>query len=276
MHYYKRNLGDYAKKAGRLSIVQHGVYTLLLDACYDRERFPTREEAIEWTWAGSQAEIEAVDFVLSRFFVLEEGRFVQLRVREELAEYHAKAVKNAEIAKAREEKKRSKTVTENERNDHELAENKHEPSTNRSPDVRKSEPNHKPITNNHKPVDKTHTVDSSTKGATPAGLVCSALMSAGIQRVNPAHAELIALIAAGATIDEFKHAAAEAVERKKPSFAYALGIVRGQRRQALEAASLTVKPSPARGKHADRQRTAEAFARRSQPDAIEGTFTRTD
>ena len=41
MHYYKRNLGDYAKKAGRLSMLEHGSYTLLIDACYDRERFPT-------------------------------------------------------------------------------------------------------------------------------------------------------------------------------------------------------------------------------------------
>lgn len=32
MHHYRRNIGDYHKKAGRLSILQHGVYNLL-DAC---------------------------------------------------------------------------------------------------------------------------------------------------------------------------------------------------------------------------------------------------
>ena len=37
MHYYKRNIGDYHKKAGRLSMIEHGAYTLLIDACYDRE-----------------------------------------------------------------------------------------------------------------------------------------------------------------------------------------------------------------------------------------------
>ena len=46
MHYYKRNIGDYAKKAGHLSVLEHGVYTLLLDAYYDREQAPTREEAV--------------------------------------------------------------------------------------------------------------------------------------------------------------------------------------------------------------------------------------
>jgi len=53
MHYYKRNLGDYAKKAGRLTMLQHGAYTLLIDSCYDREVFPTLEQALEWTWHGS-------------------------------------------------------------------------------------------------------------------------------------------------------------------------------------------------------------------------------
>ena len=76
MHYYKRNLGDYAKKAGRLSMLQHGSYTLLIDACYDREQFPTLEDAIEWTWASSKEEVEAVEFVLKRFFELEEGIYV--------------------------------------------------------------------------------------------------------------------------------------------------------------------------------------------------------
>ena len=69
MHYYKRNIGDYAKKAGRLSTLQHGAYTLLIDSCYDREEFPTLEQAIEWTWVESPEEIEAVKFVLHKFFI---------------------------------------------------------------------------------------------------------------------------------------------------------------------------------------------------------------
>ena len=62
MHYYERNIGDYHRKAGRLNILQHGVYNLLIDACYDRETFPTLEEAIDWVWAASPEEIEAVKF----------------------------------------------------------------------------------------------------------------------------------------------------------------------------------------------------------------------
>lgn len=108
MHYYKRNLGDYAKKAGRLSMLQHGAYTLLIDACYDREQFPTMAEAIDWTWASSSVEVEAVEFVLSKFFALEDGRYVQSRIKEEIDDYRAKSATNARIAKDRETKRAEK------------------------------------------------------------------------------------------------------------------------------------------------------------------------
>jgi uncharacterized protein YdaU (DUF1376 family) len=134
MHYYKRNLGDYAKKAGRLTMLQHGAYTLLLDACYDREAFPTLDQALEWTWASTEAEIEAVKFVLSRFFVLnKEGCYVQDRILEELLHYHKNADTNKRIAAEREAKRREK-------------------STNRVQVVDEPPPNHKPLTNNHKPI----------------------------------------------------------------------------------------------------------------------------
>ena len=110
MHYYKRNLGDYAKKAGRLTMLQHGSYTLLLDACYDREQFPTLAEAIDWTWASSTAEIEAVEFVLRKSFTLEGERYVQKRIQEEIEEYRTKAATNARIAKERETKRKENST----------------------------------------------------------------------------------------------------------------------------------------------------------------------
>ena len=82
MHWYKRNIGDYYKKAGRLSMQQHGAYTLLIDACYDREQFPTMDQAIEWVWASTEDEVQAVKFVLTRFFVEVDGVFVQSRIKD--------------------------------------------------------------------------------------------------------------------------------------------------------------------------------------------------
>ena len=129
MHYYKRNLGDYAKKAGRLTMLQHGAYTLIIDSCYDREQFPTLEEAIEWTWASNNDEIEAVKFVLNKFFVLQNGIYIQNRIAEELEDYHAKALINKRIAVERETKRKVN-------------------STLRVQIVEEPSPNHKPITNN--------------------------------------------------------------------------------------------------------------------------------
>ena len=133
MHYYKRNIGDYAKKAGRLSTLQHGAYTLLIDSCYDREEFPTLEQAIEWTWVESPEEIDAVKFVLHKFFILEDGIYVQNRIQEEIAEYHEKANINKRIAIER-ETKRKESVTSRERT------------------VNEPPPNHKPLTKNQEPV----------------------------------------------------------------------------------------------------------------------------
>lgn len=135
MHYYKRNIGDYAKKAGRLSLLEHGAYTLLIDACYDRERFPTMSEAIEWAWARTPEEISAVEFVLSRFFTLVDGLYVQDRIREEIEAYQQNAEKNRQIATEREAKRKNNARTVH----------------GSSPRVHEPPPNQEPITNNQEP-----------------------------------------------------------------------------------------------------------------------------
>lgn len=93
MNYYKRHIGDYAKKAGHLSVLEHGVYTLLLDAYYDREQAPTRAEAIRQARARTPEEVAAVDAVLADFFTLDGDRYTQRRVEEEF-------VKAEQVAKA--------------------------------------------------------------------------------------------------------------------------------------------------------------------------------
>lgn len=143
MHYYKRHIGDYAKKAGRLSMLQHGAYTMLLDAYYDTERPPTKAIAIEWCWAFSAEELAAVEFVLARFFILDGDVYRQTHCDEDIAIYHGNAATNKRIAQDREAKKRE-----------EKARSVHEPLT----DEHEQAPNHKPLTTNHKPTDIKHIV----------------------------------------------------------------------------------------------------------------------
>lgn len=140
MHYFKRNIGDYHKKAGRLSMLEHGAYTLLMDACYDRERFPTEEEAIDWCWARGDEEVAAVKFVLTKFFTPQDGLYVQQRIQDEIDAYKAMVLKNKEIAENREAAKRTKRVQQ---------------STKRAPVVNDPAPSQEPLTINQEPEDQT-------------------------------------------------------------------------------------------------------------------------
>jgi len=151
MHYYKKNIGDYAKKTGRLSMLQHGALTLLNDACYDREVFPTFEQAIEWTWASTKEEIEAVEFVLKRFFKLSDGVFVQDEILLDLLDYKSKADVNKRIAAEREARRRQNI-------------------TNRERAVNEPPPNHKPQTKeplNQEPILNTEVTPLVQDSANP-------------------------------------------------------------------------------------------------------------
>ena len=149
MHYFKRNIGEYHKKAGKLNMLQHGAYTLLMDACYDREKFPTLDEAIDWCWASSAEEIAAVEFVLRKFFTFINGVYVQNRISEEIQQYHDKALINKEIAINREQAKRDKkarTVVEAYTNEHESAPKQEPRNKNQETETnKKDKPTGKPL-----------------------------------------------------------------------------------------------------------------------------------
>ena len=165
MHYFKRNIGDYHKKAGRLSMLEHGAYTLLIDSCYDREEFPTEDQALDWCWARTDEEIAAVKFVLRKFFTLVDGVYVQKRIKEEIDRYHANAETNRKIAIKREANKKkakkheSTDCDENQNKKDDSCTNRDEDSTNRArtetdcaPVQHEPPPNQEPRTKNHKPT----------------------------------------------------------------------------------------------------------------------------
>lgn len=146
MNYYKRHIGDYAKKTGHLSPLEHGVYNLILDSYYDREIGPTATDAIRWARARTDEERSAVQIVLNEFFKLgEDGRYTQVQVEQNLQAYHAQAKANQITAKEREKRKRERVENEQ--------------STNRAQGVNEDsttdQPNHKPLTINQEPCIKT-------------------------------------------------------------------------------------------------------------------------
>ena len=78
------------------------------------------------------------------------------------------------------------------------------------------------------------TIDTPPAKTTIPGLVCKALRESGIPDGNPTHPDLIALCAAGATVEEFTHAAIEAKEKNKGRFKYIVATVKNRREDAAK------------------------------------------
>lgn len=100
MNYYERHLGDYAKDTGHLSLLEHGVYTLLLDRYYATERGLPADQVYRLARARTDDERAAVDVVLGEFFVMSGNLWVNGRVEEELEKARGR------IASARENGKK--------------------------------------------------------------------------------------------------------------------------------------------------------------------------
>lgn len=111
MNYYKRHLGDYAKDTGHLSLLEHGVYTLLLDAYYATERPIPADKAHRIAKANTKAERAAADSVLAYFFKLEDGSYRQGRCDREILE----AKESEEETKARRDNERERQHRHRER-----------------------------------------------------------------------------------------------------------------------------------------------------------------
>lgn len=90
MNYYERHLGDYARDAGHLSMLEHGAYTLLLDRYYVTEKGIPADQVYRIARANSKPERAAVDRVLNEFFKLEDGAWINGRTEEEIVSAHTR------------------------------------------------------------------------------------------------------------------------------------------------------------------------------------------
>ena len=86
MNFYKHHLGDYAKATAHLSILEHGVYLLMLHHHYATEAPLPAAPAIicRIIRATSKTESAAVDAVLREFWTLTEGGWVNARAADEI------------------------------------------------------------------------------------------------------------------------------------------------------------------------------------------------
>lgn len=149
MNYYKRHIGDYLKDTAHLSLLEHGIYTRLLDVYYTREAAIPAAQAARLIGARTPEESEALELVLEEFFVLEDGMWKQSRCEAELADKEAKAETNRVNGKRGGRPKKETQSVFNENPDGYLSETQTEPTEN---------PSHKPLTNNQ---ENTYTASSA-------------------------------------------------------------------------------------------------------------------
>lgn len=210
MNYYERHLGDYAKDAGHLSMLEHGAYTLLLDRYYTTEQPIPADQAHRVCRARTREERAAVDAVLAEFFVLVSAAYGNGRADREITKMQAKvkaAQENGRLGgrPKQTDKKPSGFLPGSDSVSQEKA--------LQSPDTRHQAP------------------EEGAKAPSRAGAVCMLLRQHGIQKTSPGHPLLLKLLEAGCTDAEFLTFVPAASVKGDP-FAYLLAAVKSERERA--------------------------------------------
>lgn len=118
MNYYDHHIGDYAKKAGHLTILEDGVYCRFLRIYYDTEAplMLDLEKLRRKVGARTPEELTAFDAVLNEFFVKEDDGYHQGRCDESIAKYRALCEHNRTVGARGGRPKRAVTAVEPENN----------------------------------------------------------------------------------------------------------------------------------------------------------------
>ena len=142
MNYFSFHIGDYAAHTSRLSLMEDLAYRRMLDAYYLAERPFNGSSADVAREIGMMEHIQAVEYVLNKFFTRTETGYMNARCEQEIAKFHDKKTKASNAGKASVERRLGKKSTDVEKvlTDVQLTKNQ-EPRTN----------NQEPINTNTKP-----------------------------------------------------------------------------------------------------------------------------
>lgn len=214
MNYYERHLGDYAKDTAHLTMLEHGAYGLLLDRYYGTEQGIPADQAHRVARARTREEKQAVDAVLSEFFTLRDGVWVNQRAEEEIekAKVRIDAAKNNGKRGGRPKKKPAGSETETQQKPNGFPAG--------SETETQSKAHQAPYTNHQTPVgeqpvvvDQPLSATATLENATRAGALCKQLRALGIDAA-PHMATLPEMLER--FTDEQIFAVAEIAKAKKP------------------------------------------------------------
>lgn len=225
-------IGDYLADTSRLSTEQHGAYLLILMDYWrngppldDDEELASISKLSLQQWRKHAAKLRSM-------FEPRDGRLTQKRADQERQRAGLISSKRSEAGKAGAAAKWGKTdgkaMANAMANGMANVQQNDGPSQSQIP---KTENTERAATSTVVPRASDPETDGHTP--TPAGLVCRAMKSQGLAAVNPGDPRLLALIAQGATLDEFEGLAAEAVEKRK-GFGWVLSVLAARRQDASE------------------------------------------
>lgn len=231
MNFYKRHIGDYIKKAGHLSLLEHGIYARLMDVYYTREAGIPEDKAARLISARSKDELQALARVLEEFFDLVDGVWVQNRCEEEIAAASAQADANRSNGKKGGRPKKKETQLEPTNNPLGF-DPVNENNLSQTPDTRLQTPDLTHRASTQLELGAGESVEPTRVGALSIAMRAFGIMS------NAGDPRLMAIAAQGVTVDTVK-AACEQAKRSKPNEpigpAYVFAILE---RWAKEAAEL--------------------------------------
>lgn len=254
MNFYKRHIGDYIKKAGHLTLLEHGIYARLMDVYYTREAGIPEDKAARLIGARTKEEVQALANVLDEFFTLVDGVWTQNRCEEEIEAANAQADANRNNGKKGGRPKRNQTEQKPKENPVGF-DSDSEKNLSQTPDSRLQTP------------DVNHTASTQPElrvgeGAdpSPVGLLSQAMRAFGING-NPGDLRLLALADQGVSAETVQ-AACEAAKKAKPNEpippAYVLTILE---RWAKEAAELNARGAAQPGATSTLTKAGQATAR---------------
>jgi uncharacterized protein YdaU (DUF1376 family) len=215
-------IADYLADTTRLNTEQHGAYLLLIMDYWRNGAPPDDDEVLANITRLTIQQWRKHKPTLVKLFVLSDGNLVHKRIESELLTASDNAEKYAERAKKAAAKRWGKDSPSNatsipSSNPKEELEDMLADATSPSP-------------SSIKPNELTHSKETLTSvEPTLAASVCMELKNLNYLDINPSHPKLQAMLTAGATLEEFVHAAQTAKIKK---FSYVLGMVEGMRKQA--------------------------------------------
>ena len=232
MNYYPFHVGDYAAHTAHLDPMEDIAYRRMIDLYCLREGPLPADAAEVARLIRMRSNVAEVQAVLAEFFTLTDAGWTQSRCEREVGIYRAQ-VNGGKVGALKRWGKGGNGVAMPPPSPPHV-----DPNSNQEPRTKNQELSAR-IEREQAEADARALLEAQGFKPTAAGTICKAMRGAGLMSSNPGDPRLLALLAQGATEEEFVGIACEAVTSGK-GFAWVLHVLAARR---AEAASINLAPA---------------------------------